>query len=373
LTCSEALYIIWFVVVAAFFATWLSGRSIPISLSCRDVASTDTKERAMADRVRWGIMGTGRIARTFARGLAVLPDAGLVAVGSRRKASADTFGDEFDVPHRHASYEALVTDPHVDVVYVATPHAMHRDNMILCLEAAKPVLCEKPFSINAAEAEEVIALARERGLFLMEAMWTRFLPGIAALRDLLAADVIGAVRMLKVGMGFRAPFDPRHRLFDPALGGGALLDIGVYNASLASMIFGPPARVTSVAHLGESGVDEQEAVVLAYEQGQCAVLTSAIRVTDTNEAVLLGTGGQLRVHSPWWSPTRLTITKDGGEEAIEVPYTGNGYNYEATEVMRCLRAGQHESAVMPLDETLSIMRTLDEIRAQWGLRYPMEN
>jgi len=331
----------------------------------------------MAEKIRWGILGTGAIARKFAEGLKVLDDAELVAVGSRTQESADAFGDAFRVPRRHASYEALASDAHVDVIYVATPHALHKDNTILCLQAGKPVLCEKPFAIHAREAEEMIRCARERRLFLMEAMWSRFFPIMFKVRELLRGGVIGEPRILAADFGFRAEINSEGRLFNPALGGGALLDVGVYPVSLSSMIFGTPARITGMAHLGETGVDEQSAVILGFAGGALAVLYAAIRTRTPQEAVIMGTEGQIRIHSAWWRPVRMTVSGLGKEdgvspEVVELPYEGNGYNYEATEVMQCLHAGRQESDLMPLDETLAIMRTLDEIRAQWGLTYPME-
>jgi predicted dehydrogenase len=328
----------------------------------------------VGDKVRWGIIGTGNIARQFARGLAVLPDAELVAVGSRTGAAAEAFGARFEVPRRHASYEALAEDPNVDVVYIATPHSLHRGNSIMCLQAGKAVLCEKPFTINAAEAEQVIRLAREKGLFLMEGMWTRFLPLMVKVRELLAGGSIGQVQMLTADVGFRAEFDPTHRLFDPLLGGGALLDVGIYPVSLASMILGTPARISSMAHLGRSGVDEQAAIILGYGGEQLAVLYASIRTSTPKEAVVMGAHGQIRVHTPMYAPAKLSLSLPGAEEqAMEFPFTGNGYNYEAAEVMNCLHAGKLESDVMPLDETLAIMQALDRIRAQWGLKYPMES
>jgi dihydrodiol dehydrogenase / D-xylose 1-dehydrogenase (NADP) len=327
----------------------------------------------MTDKIRCGILGTGRIARQFAQGLTVLPDAELVAVGSRAQGTADAFGKELGVPHRHASYRALAEDPDVDVVYVATPHSLHRENCILCLEAGKAVLCEKPLTINAAEAEEVITLARDKRLFLMEAMWTRFFPAIEKTRQLLADGAIGEVRMISAGFGFRAPFDPQQRLFNPALGGGALLDVGIYPISLSSMVLGPPSRAVSLAHLGQTGVDEQAAIVLGYDQGQLAVLNTAVRTKTPQEAFILGTEGQIRIHTPWWRPDTLTLsTKGRKDKRLRFRLKGNGYNYEAAAAMECLRLGKLESEVMPLDETLTIMQTMDGIRAQWGLRYPME-
>jgi predicted dehydrogenase len=327
----------------------------------------------MADKIRWGILGTGTIAHKFATGLSVLPDAELAAVGSRSQAAADRFADTYHVPRRHASYEALAGDPGVDVIYISTPHPMHKPNSLLCLEAGKAVLCEKPFTINAAEAREMIDLASSKKLFLMEAMWTRYIPLVVRLRQMLAEGVIGEVRLLVADLGFHFEFDPHHRLFAPELGGGALLDVGVYPISFASMIFGQPSQVTGLAWLGQTGVDEQTAITLGHEQGQLAVLYASIRTETPTEVILLGSEGSIRVHAPIYCPRRMTLSRRGRpDETIELPFEGNGYNYEAVEVMRCLRSGLLESEVMPLAETLTIMQTMDQLRAQWGLTYPME-
>ncbi|MBP9901047.1 MAG: Gfo/Idh/MocA family oxidoreductase [Verrucomicrobiota bacterium] len=325
----------------------------------------------MKDTIRWGILGTGKIARQFAAGLKHLPDAKLMAVGSRTAESAAVFGNQFAAPHRHASYEALVRDPEVDAIYVATPHSCHCENALLALVTDKAVLCEKPFTLNAREAGQVIAFARQRQLFLMEAMWTRYFPLMEKLRELLAAKAIGEVRMLTADFGFRAEYHEEPRLFDPAVGGGALLDVGIYPVSLASMIFGPPTRVISQAFLGNTGVDEEAAIILSHAHGQLAVLSTAVRLETTQEATILGTAGRIRIHSPWWRPVAMTISRDSRpDEIVEIPFAGNGYQFEAAEVMRCLRAGTLESRLMPLDETLTIMQTLDAIRAQWGMKNP---
>ncbi|MBN1812543.1 MAG: Gfo/Idh/MocA family oxidoreductase [Anaerolineae bacterium] len=327
----------------------------------------------MMKKIRWGILSTGWIAKKFAQGLSVLPDAEIVAVGSRAQETADAFGDEFGVPHRHASYEALAEDSDADVIYIGTPHPFHKDNAILCLEAGKAVLLEKPFTINAAEAEEVITLAREKGLFLMEAMWARTIPIIVKLREMLAEGAIGEVRMLTADLGFRSEFDPKSRLFDPELGGGALLDVGIYPISFASMVLGTPSRIASLAHMGRTGVDEQAGIVFGYDGGRLAILHTALQTNTAIEATVMGTKGKIRVHSPWFYGAALTLSIEGrDDEAISLPYEGNGYNFEAAEVMRCLREGKLESTVMPLDETLALMQTLDAIRAQWGFKYPME-
>ena len=326
----------------------------------------------MPETLRWGILGPGNIARKFAEGLAHAEAAELVAVGSRSRDKADAFGEAFDIPHRHASYEALADDADVDAIYVATPHPMHRPNSILCLEAGKAVLCEKPFTVNAAEAREVIAAAREKGVFLMEAMWSRFLPAMVTLREMLAAGAIGEVRMILGDFGFRCGWDPAGRLLDPALAGGGLLDVGVYPISLASMILGAPVGVAGAAHIGETGVDEQAGMVLTCAGGALAVLATGVRTSTPHEAWILGTDGKIHLHAGWWRGSRITVYKGSDTEDTDVPAVGNGYNYEADEVARCVAAGKTESGVMPLDETVSIMETMDALRAVWGLKYPME-
>lgn len=331
----------------------------------------------MTRKIRWGILSTGAIARQFAQGLTSVPDAELVAVGSRTQAAADRFGDAFRVPRRHASYRAVAEDPDVDVVYIGTPHNLHCENTLMCLEAGKPVLCEKPFAINATQAERMVALARSKRLFLMEALWTRYLPAMIELRRLLAAGTIGPIRMIEADFGFRPEYDPLGRLYNPDLGGGALLDIGIYPISLTAMLLGLPARMTAMAELGRTGVDERSAVVLAYPGGELAVLTFSLTTDMPSEILVLGTEGWIRVHGPIYRPEKLTVSLKAAagartERVLPLPVTGNGYNYEAAEVMRRLREGALESPGMTLDESLAIMRLMDAIRAQWGLRYPGE-
>ena len=322
---------------------------------------------------RWGIISTGRIANDFAEGVSQLADATVLAVGSRTQEAADVFGERHGVERCHDSYEALAADPDLDAVYVATPHPFHAPNCIMCLEAGKAVLCEKPFTINAAELEQVVALAREKQLFLMEGMWSRFMPATVKLRELLDSGVIGDINIVDIDFGFRAPFNPQHRLFAPELGGGALLDIGVYSLSFASMVLGRPQRVVSMAHLGESGVDENAAIILGYESGALTTIVTAIRTSTPQQAVINGTLGRITMHPPYWFPERITLEVYGVETTtMDIPMNGNGFNHEAAEVARCIRNGQLESDIMPLDESLEIMRTMDEIRTQWGLRYPME-
>jgi len=327
----------------------------------------------MTTATRWGILGTGSIAKQFARGLADTPDAVLQSVGSRAQDSADAFGEAFSIPTRHASYEALANDPDVDAIYVSTPPPFHKDNSILCLRAGKAVLCEKPFTINAAEAKAVVEVARERGVFLMEAMWSRFFPAMQQVKKWLDEGAIGEVRLVNADFGFRAGINPEGRLFNPGLGGGALLDVGIYATSFASFVLGPhPTRIESMAHIGETGVDEQNALILGYENGAMALLSSAIRTSTPHEATIVGTEGTIRIPTHFWRAAKASLKAGDREEEVEFDTQGNGYNYEAAEVGRCLREGLLESPTMPLDETIALMHVLDAVRAQWGLTYPME-
>jgi predicted dehydrogenase len=324
--------------------------------------------------LRWGIIGTGGMAAAFAEDLARLGgDAALVAVGSRARETAGAFADRFAIPRRHASAAALAADPEVDVAYVATPHALHREHSLLCLEAGKPVLCEKPFALSAREAREMVACARRRGLFLMEALWTRTLPAVREALALLAAGAIGAPRLCSADFGFHDEPRPGSILYERALGGGALLDVGVYPVALASWVLGRPERVEALARIGAGGVDEVTAAVLGYPGGALALLHAAIRLETPQEAVIAGDAGTLRLHAPWWKATRLTLARPGAADVTsEHPYPGAGFHLEAAEVARCLRAGLLESPLLPLDGTVAVMDTLDEIRARIGLRYPGE-
>lgn len=327
----------------------------------------------MAERVGWGILGTGRIARKFAEDLRHVPGASLTAVGSRRAETAEAFGREFHIPHRHADYATLVNDPDVDIVYISTPHSLHAEGSRLALEASKHVLCEKPFTLNARQAADLISLARERNLFLMEAMWMRFLPALVHAREILAQGTLGALRMLSADFGLRFDYDPADRLFAPELGGGALLDLGVYPVSFAQMVFGRPDQIVTLAALGPTGVDDQSGIVLRFAEGQIAVLHTAMGAATPTEAVVIGTRGRLRLLSPFYRTDDLLPEIHGRpERRLHHRRTGNGLHYQALEVMDCLRQGKRESGLLPLAESLAVMESLDAIRAAWGLKYPGE-
>jgi predicted dehydrogenase len=315
--------------------------------------------------VRWGILGTGGIAHTFATDLRLTGSGEVVAVGSRGAATAAEFADAHGIPHRHASYAALVADPDVDVVYVATPHPAHRDNAILALRAGKPVLVEKPFTMTAAEARDVVAVARETGLFAMEAMWTRFLPHVAQIRDWLAAGVLGDVVTVTADHGQWFADDPGFRLFAPELGGGALLDLGVYPVSFASMVLGPPSRIEALGDPAFTGVDAQTSMLFGYESGAQAVLTCTLRAKSPTRAAIVGTEARIEVDGDFYAPTTVSlITRDGDVTWVESDHQGRGLRHQADEVARLLAAGELESPLMPLAETVSIMATMDAVLAR---------
>ena len=328
----------------------------------------------MTDAIRWGIIGLGSISRKFAVGLRTAADAECYAVASRSQQKADAFGEEFGAVKRYGSYAALADDPDVDVVYIGTPHTFHKSNALLCLNGGKHVLCEKPFAVNRREAEEMAALAREKNLFLMDAMWTRCFPAMVKLRQLLAEKTLGDVMLVQVDFGFRmGQVLPAHRLFNPRLAGGALLDVGIYCLYLASMVYGrQPTDIISHCAIGSTGVDELSVSVFKYSDEEMATITTAIRMNTPHEARIIGAKGFISIPD-WWHPTEMTLQISGQEaETLDFALEGNGYNYEAVEVGRCIRAGLTESAAAPLDETLAIMGTMDRIRQQWGLRYPSE-
>ena len=329
----------------------------------------------MADRIRWGIAGTGGIAAAFAEDLKLLPDAEIVAVGSRQRASADAFADRFGIAHRHVGYAELAADPDVDAVYVAVPHTGHCEATLAAVEGAKAVLVEKPFALNAAETERMIAAARQAGTFMMEAMWVRFLPHLTLVRELLAEGRIGTIRSVVADRGELLSTDPRHRIRNPELGGGALLDLGIYPVSFASMVTGGrlPERVEAVGRMTETGVDAHASMLLVYPGGAHGVISTSLDARSANTAAVNGTEGRILVPQPWGRTSAVElITNDGVVRSTTLPQDGHGLRHQAAEVGRRLRAGETESPVVPLDETLAVMRTLDLVRERIGLAYPGE-
>lgn len=322
---------------------------------------------------RWGILGTGGIARHFTRDL-LLTGHTVTAVGSRAKERAEEFAALFELPAAHASYAALVADPSVDLVYVATPHPFHYPDARLALEAGKHVLVEKPFTLNAAQAQHLVSLAADRGLLVLEAMWTRWLPHMTRLREIVAAGTIGEVRSMSADHTQRLPDDPRHRLNALELGGGALLDLGVYPVSFASQLFGTPQSVQATATFKETGADAQVATMFRYPGGQIATTYSASVTRGPNVAVVLGSDGRIEIDSVWYAATGLRVYDSAGTliEDVRPRVEGRGMQFEAVEAERLVSEGRTASDVLPPEETVAIMATLDAIREQIGLRYPGE-
>jgi predicted dehydrogenase len=328
----------------------------------------------LSARLRWGILGTGWIAAEFARDLD-LHGFDLTAVGSRTLSAAEAFASTHGIPTAHESYQALVNDPSVDVVYISTPHSLHRENSLLALNAGKHVLVEKAFALNANEARQILDAAASRGLVALEAMWMRWLPHMVRIREIIAEGSIGEVRTIIGGHDQSLPTDPAHRLNDPELGGGALLDLGIYPISLASDILGTPTSINAISSpVWATGVDRQTAVLLGYAGGQQSLLHAALDQSGPNTASLIGTEGRIDIDGPAWGPASFTVYDATGTETLrfDTPVSGRGMQFEAWELERLVAAGPHAESALPPDETISIMETLDAIRSQIGLTYPSE-
>jgi predicted dehydrogenase len=323
--------------------------------------------------LRWGIIGTGGIASEqvtdlLANGFTV------TAVGSRTLTKAEEFAERFGIPTAHGSYEELVADPEVDIVYVATPHPMHFADAALALNAGKHVLVEKAFTVNADQAQQLVDLAASKNLVVLEAMWTRFLPHMVRLRELIAEGVIGDVRTVIADHNQSLPQNPEHRLQNPDLGGGALLDLGIYPISFAWDMLGEPESVYAISTPTATGVDRQTAIVLGFAGGRQAIVHTALDTAGPNAASVIGTEGWVAIHSVFYTPTSFTVyATDGSEiEHYESTVSNRGMQYQAEEVERLVAAGQIAGEILPPSETVGILRTLDEVRRQIGLVYPME-
>lgn len=357
----------------------------------------------MVSHFRWGILGTGPVARKFVLGLRYAQSAKAVFVASRSIEKARDFAQNFGIPHA-GTFEDAVNDDAVDAVYVATPPALHEEHALLSIHAAKPVLVEKPFAVNATQAIKIAETARSRAVFCMEAMWTRFLPLVQQFRQMVRDGAVGEPRSFTASFGIREAVDPSRSVFSPSLGGGALLDRGVYPISLASFLFGRPRSVFSHTLMGETGVDEDTAVLMNYENGPLCLINASLRTQCSNDLVLMGSAAKIHVHAPIYRPFRLTVTPIG-ERTGAVPsfsrkeflkeshrfhdafqrlsgiasplinrrssrrairYSGNGYHYQSDEVMRCVRSGQTESPHMPLADSIDVMTAVDDARATWS-------
>jgi predicted dehydrogenase len=323
------------------------------------------------DPIRWGIVSTGGIARTMAGELSLVEDARLTAISSRSAERAQAFADEFGVEHVYDSVDELLSDDAVDIVYVATPHAQHAPIVGAALDIGRAVLCEKVFTTSLSDTEKLAQRARDRRIFCMEAMWTRFTPLVARTRQIIAEGGIGEVRTVVADLGFVAPRDPRHRLWDPVLGGGAMLDLGVYPVAFAQMVLGEPEKVEAHGSLSPEGVDAEAGLLLGWNGGARALLDISLLAHSAGAATVIGTRGRLNLSPRFHHPTRLVHTGDDGSlQVYEREHEGGGYVPMLRAVHQCLRDGRTESEVMPLDDTVAVMRILDRALRQLGVHYP---
>jgi len=311
----------------------------------------------------WGVIGPGKIAQKFVQDLLTLPNARLHAVASRSLDRAQKFADQYGASYAYGSYEALGNCPDLDVVYIATPHSEHAKNTILLLNKRIPVLCEKPMGTNQQEVQQIITAAQAQQTYLMEALWTRFLPAFQKVISLIKEGRLGEVLTLKADFGFRADFDPKSRLFDPALAGGALLDIGIYPAFLATVLLGKPNQIKAIAHRGATGVDEANAILLKYDSGKMAVLSSTILHETPTIAEIYGTKGKIIISSRWHEAKTFTLTDANGEEEVfAFDYPQRGFHAEATAVMEDLINNKQENNLWSLGNTLDLSILLDQIK-----------
>jgi predicted dehydrogenase len=325
------------------------------------------------EMIRWGILGCGRIARKFAADLRLVSDAKLTAVGARQLENAQAFAKDFPAAHVHGSYEELVSNPEVDVIYIASPHALHHEHSLLCLNHNKAVLCEKAFAINQKQVIEMVELARKKKVFLMEAIWTKFLPHYQKVQELIAKGELGEIKSILINFGFIPQPPIPTRLFDPALGGGSLLDIGIYNVFMALSFLGRPDSIEASMTPSPEGVDIQCAMLFKYNNGAMAQLFSSLSSNLATEADINGSKSRIRLTSRFYAPSATIELFPGREESKQlIPFhkeAGAGYQYEARHVGDCLRKGLTESPVMSLDDSLLLIETLDRIRAAAGIHY----
>lgn len=377
------------------------------------ISKIECKNMKDKKKIGWGIFGTGNISHQFAQGLSRLPDAQLIGVASRKLESAQCFAKKFKAKFAYEGYEGLIRNPEVDVVYIATPNSKHKEHSLLCLNANKAVLCEKPFALNAQEAKEVIDLARSKRIFCMEAMWMRFMPLVRKAREFVKNGSIGEPQVLTVNFGESICFNTQENVFKSEMGGGSLLDLGVYGISLMVYLFGTPSHAAGRLIIGKSGIDELATISFEFPDGKIAIVNASLRCCFFNEAVISGSLGRIRLCEPFYRPHCLGITrypkpfvkkqthlrqsllsraedqlwirklylrlshsfpfiKRFAEKQLVDFFKGNGFHYEAKEVMDCIYRGAYESEVMPLNDSLKILELMDSIRKQNNFYFPQE-
>lgn len=324
----------------------------------------------MKKSIRWGILGAGKIAEKFTAALTYTEAAVPFAIASRDGEKAKQFAAKHNMVKHYDNYESLVKDDDVDIIYIATPHSFHCEQSLLCLEHKKPVLCEKPIAMNEAELQKMIAAAKKNNTFLMEGMWSRFMPSTKKILELIANDIIGPVQYFTADFGFQAPYDPNGRLFNVALGGGSLLDIGVYPIFFTSLLLGEPEKIMSTAKLAPGGADEYCNILFRYKDGATAHIFSCLTLKTSLAGEIVGTKGRIEMHNPFYRATELTLHLNSGEtEKFSFPHELNGFEYEIREVMDALSKGLKECPAMPHATSLLMAQTMDKIREQCGIVY----
>ncbi|SHH98200.1 Gfo/Idh/MocA family protein [Clostridium grantii] len=324
-------------------------------------------------KIKWGILAPGGISHSFVKGLKSLEDAEIYAVASRSEERAKEFGEKYDIEKCYGSYEELINDEQVEVIYIATPHNFHKKYSIECLKAGKAVLCEKSVAMNTEELEEILACAKQENVFFMEAMWTRFLPITEKIIEIIKEGTIGDIKMMRTDFSFNAPYKPEQRLFNAKLAGGALLDVGIYPISYSSMfINGDVTNIKSSAYIGETNVDEQDSALLSYENGEMASLTFGLITDGSKDSWIIGTKGKIYIPNFWYAEKAEIYKGNEKIKEINLPHNVNGYEYEAQEVMSCLKDGKIESSKRTWNDTLKVMKIMDSLREEWKLEYPTE-
>ncbi|MEM6719752.1 MAG: Gfo/Idh/MocA family oxidoreductase [Bacteroidota bacterium] len=323
----------------------------------------------MAQKVRWGIIGLGKIAHTFASDLLLSDTAILHGVASRTMEKATAFAETYNAKKAYDSYEALIKDPEVDVFYIATPHVLHYENTMACLAQKKAVLCEKPLGMNLTEVQQMIATAKSQNTFLMEAIWTRFMPSYQKVLELLNENAIGEIVSIRADFGFQTTFDPEGRLYNKKLGGGSLLDIGIYPIFLSLLVLGMPSNIEAMARITDTGIDSFCAILFDYSTGSKAVLESTFESDTPTEGYIFGTEGVIKLHRSFHHANTVTLYKNKEETVFELPHTGNGYVYEIEAVNRNILQGDNENSKLPLAFSEQLMTIIDRVKAKIGLHY----
>ena len=327
----------------------------------------------MGSEFKWGIIGPGRIADKFARAIAGMNGASIHAIASRSTEEPEKLKVSFGAAKCYRTYEELVADSAIDAIYISTPHRFHYENIKLCLDAKKPVLCEKPITVNATQAQELFAISQKKKVFLMEALWTRFLPIYTTVKKWITAGEIGDIRHVHSSHGFIAKRDPAGRLLNINLAGGTVLDLGVYTSGMAQWVFGEnPRDILALAHIGETGVDETINVSYAYADGESAQFICTFEFVPLNHMVIYGSGGRITIHPRFFESVKATLEKDNKKRSIRKPFKGNGFEYQIAASMDAIREGRLDCPQMPQLDSLANMRALDTIRDQIGLHYPFE-